>query len=170
MVRDAGVVGGGRLRDVNVRSAGASVVDDVILCPPEGVASRIASLSGGSPSRRTAPERVFLARALRNDAETAAALLVRAVIGRWVHARGRRDVDDAHERRAWAVIDNHLRSVGQPVDSPVTAGAGQLAATHIKPPVAHADAADVVRKAMSQVVRQLDGRHVIVMGKSPLAA
>lgn len=169
MVRDAGVVEEGRLSGITVRTAGVTDVDDVVLCPAASADERVMALNAAGTQRRTSPERVFLARVLRNDAETAAAMLVRAVIGRWVHARGRRDVDDAHERRAWTVLDNHLRSVGQPADMPVTAGRQQIAETHIKPPIAHSDAAEVVRKAMAQVVRQMDGRHVIVMGGSPLA-
>ena len=169
MVRDAGVVDCGRLSGVTVRSAGCAIVDDVVLCPASNADDRIRSINASSSQRRTIPERVFMARALRNDAETATAILVRAVIGRWVHARGRRDVEDQHERRAWTVLDNHLRSVGQCADTPVTAGRQQIAEAHIRPPVAHRDAADVVRKAMAQIARQIDGRHVIVMGGSPLA-
>jgi hypothetical protein len=170
LVRDAGVADGGRLSGIMVHGTSGAQIDDVVLCPPAAVKDRLATLASGGGGRRTIPERVFLARALRNDADTAAAILVRAVIGKWVHARGRRDVEDADEKRVWAVIDNHLNAVGQPATATVTAGARQIADTHIKPPVAHNGAADVVRKAMAQIVRQLDGRQVIIMGGSPLAS
>ena len=168
IVAEAGVLDGTGISDITVRQIPGPQIDDVVLCPAADADRRIGKLTASRGSTRMQPERVFLARTLRNDAETAVALLVRAVIGQWAHARGRRTLDDANERRTWEVLHNHLQQHGHP-ELDVTAGRGQIAQTHIKAPVAHEGVADVVRKAIAQIAKQIDGRHVIVMGSSPLA-
>lgn len=169
MLHEAGVIDGKGITGIIVRQVPGYDADDIILCPCEDADSRIAQLSGSRGNRRLQAERVFMARALRNDAETAIALLVRAVIGRWVHARGSRTIDNTHERRTWAMLDDHLAAKGLRVDSEVTAGRLQISDTHIKAPIAHEGPIDVIRKAVGQIRKQIDGRHIIVFGTSPLA-
>lgn len=169
IVREAGVMEGDHIKGIVVRHIPSMTGDDVVMCPGDEVKNRISSIAAKGPMRRMQPERVFLARTLRYDAETAIAFLVRAVMGHWIHARGKTTVEDIHEKNVWRMIEEHLVQKGERVDSTSTAGRKQVSDAYIKAPIAHDGMLDVVRKAMDQMVKQMAGRHVIVLGRSPLA-
>lgn len=169
LARESGVMDGNGIQGITVRQVPGMDMDDVVLCPASDADARIAQMGTSRTARRLNAERMFMARALKHDAETALAILVRAVIGRWVHSRGRIGIDDVHERRAWTLLENHMAAMGQSVAMEVTAGRQQIADTHIKAPISHSGPDDVIRKAVAQLAKQIGGRHVIVMGKSPLA-
>lgn len=170
LLKNAGIVEKGKITEITVKCSLQRSGDDVVMCPPDQVETRLASLKRPRPARAPNPERTFLARALRTEAEVATALLIRAVIGTWVYMRGETEIKDPNERRVWSLIESQLILSGQNINEDVIAGRRQIQHQHIQPPVDHSGPEDVVIKAMKQIKKQISGRHLIVMGKSPLAA
>jgi len=167
----AGIITNGQITEFQVRQvktcSGINGATDLIICDRKDVDSRIAARSSGT-TRSVGPERLYMARAFARDAGTAAALMVRAVIGRWIRDRGWCASHDAHETEALNLIDKHLSDAGvkvQPIGAPVA----QVPATHIVAPIKHEGAVDVLCKAMRQLGRQIDGRVVIVFCHGPEA-
>lgn len=170
LLKSAGIVEKGKINEITIKCSLQRSGDDVVMCPADQVEARMASLQRPRPPRAPNPERAFLARALRTEAEVATALLVRAVIGTWVYMRGETGIKDQHERRVWALIEAQLLLSGQNINADVIAGHRQIQHQHIQPPIDHSGPEDVVIKAMKQIKKQIAGRHLIVMGESPLAA
>lgn len=138
--------------------------EDLILCDPADADRRAAEAGRSTGNRTRQAERIFMARALRRPPNTATAILVRAVIGRWIHQRGDRHVRNEHERSAVEIIERHLHSEGLSPEGDITAGRMQVAPSCIRTPTAHLDVADVIAKAMEQIRKQIDGRTAIVVG------
>ncbi len=170
LLKSAGIVEKGKINEITVRSSLSRSGDDVVLCPADQVDARLASMARPKAARAPNPERTFLARALRTEAEVAAALLVRAVIGTWVYMRGETGIKDPNEKRVWSLIEAQLLLSGHHVNEEVISGRRQIQHQHIQPPIDHSSPEEVVIKAMKQIKKQISGRHLIVTGESPLAA
>lgn len=169
LVNEAGIVRDKKLNGITVRHLPNLDADDVVLCPISETDKRMMVLKESRAPRRMQPERVFMARALKNDAETATALLVRAIIGRWIFSRGKRSPTEGHELKAWTLLNDHLSECGQQTDIDPIAGRHQIPDTYITAPIFHESPADVVKKAIGQLSKQIGTRDIIVFGESPLA-
>lgn len=171
---EAGLTKHGRITGLTIHAVacGRNADDDVTLCPMDRVPARIAEIARGpsAQTRTVRADRAFMARALSVDATTATALIVRAVIGRWVHMRGNADPACRHEAAALELAEDHLGQLGHATGRAARSNRNQVAPAHIVAPISHSGPHDVVAKAMAQYLRQVGGRHVVFAGTSPMSA
>lgn len=161
MADEAGLVVDGRIAGLDVVRETTAGTMDVIMCPAAEVQRRIASRRSSGIVREPTPERIYVGRALSVDPVVGAAMIVRAVIGRWTVLRQWYAVHDEHEAVVIRTVEPFLREAGV-VLADIARNVRQIPSERIVAPVKHDGPLDAASKALGQFVRQVDGRTVIV--------